>query len=171
MIQSAVPNTISNLIHFRSVTQTDGGELWRLVRSTRTLELNSAYFYLVFATDFADHCLVAEYQGKVVGAVIGYCPPRAPDTAFVWQIGVDPRVQGQGVGLRMLKAWLNLPAHCKVCYITATVAEDNPQSDRLFRALARDLQAKMNVSDCFTSDMFPESHPPEPLYRIGPIAR
>lgn len=158
-------------IEFRPATGSDGAALWALVRATATLELNSAYFYLLFATDFGDHCLIAESGGEIVGVVIGYRPPRDPSAAFVWQVGVSPAMQGRGLGLRMLKAWRNLPANRDADCITATVATDNAASDRLFRALARDLGTSVEVREHFTSDMFPAPHPPEPLYRIGPLNR
>src|SRR5690606_29515259 len=77
-------------LSFRAARPTDGAAIWQLVKATGKLELNSAYFYLVFATDFGDTCLVAEQNGRLVGAVIGYHPPRQPDAAFVWQVGVLP---------------------------------------------------------------------------------
>jgi L-2,4-diaminobutyric acid acetyltransferase len=158
-------------VKFRPATRSDGVALWALVRSTATLELNSAYFYLLFATDFGEHCLIAESGEETVGAIIGYRPPREPASAFVWQIGVVPAMQGYGLGLRMLRAWHALPANRDANCITATVATDNTASDRLFRALARELGTGIEVTEHFTADMFPAPHPPEPLYRIGPLTR
>jgi L-2,4-diaminobutyric acid acetyltransferase len=159
-------------ISFRSAKHGDGAALWQLVRSTAELELNSSYFYLLFATDFGDHCLVAECADQTVGAVIGYRPPREPAAAFVWQIGVAPAMQGQGLGLRMLKEWYALPANCDARFITATVATDNSASDRLFRALAREFGGGYEISEHFIANMFPEPHPSEPLYRIAtPISK
>ena len=90
----STPQTHSS-IRFRAATPDDGAAIWRLVQATGTLELNSAYFYLLFATDFGDTCLVAERDGRMVGAVVGYHPPRHPDTAFVWQVGVLPEMRGR----------------------------------------------------------------------------
>ena len=169
MTNSTEQTTDLSDLAYRTATCADGAALWELVRSTGTLELNSAYFYLLFATDFGDHCLIAESSGRTVGAIIGYRPPREPSSAFVWQIGVAPMMQGQGLGLRMLKAWHDLPANRDADFITATVATDNSASDRLFRALARELGVGIEVSPHFTPDMFPAPHPPEPIYRIGPL--
>ena len=83
---------------FRSARPADGTALWQLAQAAGTLEVNSQYFYLLLATDFGDTCLVAEHNGQAVGMVIGYQPPREPATAFVWQVGVLPLYQGQGVG-------------------------------------------------------------------------
>ena len=158
-------------ISFRSAHSADGAALWHLVQATGTLELNSPYFYLLFATDFGDTCLVAEQEGRIVGAVVGYHPPQEDDTAFVWQVGVLPEYRGQGLGRDILHAWLELPAnrHCR--WITATVADDNPASQALFRGLARERGAPCAVTPHFTTDLFPQEHAAEPLFRIGPLAR
>lgn len=154
---------------FRSATPQDGAAIWKLVRDAGTLELNSAYFYLVFASDFGDTCLIAERAGEVVGAVVGYRPPREPDAAFVWQIGVAPVMRGQGLGKTLLKRWLELPAVRGARWMTATISDDNTASRRLFEAAARDIGVGCEVVPHFTEDLFPIDHPAEPIYRIGPL--
>ena len=156
---------------FRSARPADGTALWRLAQAAGTLEVNSQYFYLLLATDFGDTCLIAEHNGQAAGMVIGYQPPREPDTAFVWQVGVRPEHQGQGVGLRLLQAWLALPANAHCQWVTATVADDNTASQALFRRLACALQTDCTVQPHFTSDLFAHDHPAEPLFRIGPLVR
>ncbi len=156
---------------FRPAGHGDGAALWRLVRSAGTLEVNSAYFYVLFASDFGDTCLIAEINDAMVGAVIGYRPPARPESAFVWQIGVAPEVQGHGLGRQLLREWLSLPANADARWLTATVAEDNIASGRLFRALARDLGATCEDVPYFTEDLFPHRHPAERLFRVGPLDR
>ncbi len=158
-------------LHFRAATPDDGAAIWRLVQDTGTLELNSAYFYLLFATDFGDTCLVAEDDAGMVGVVIGYHPPRAPDTAFVWQVGVLPRLRGRGLGLTLLQQWLELPANRACRWVTATVADDNPASQALFRRLARERGVPCDELPHFKPEQFPHEHPAEPLFRIGPMVR
>ncbi|WP_343927858.1 diaminobutyrate acetyltransferase [Pigmentiphaga daeguensis] len=162
---------LSVVFDFRSVHPSDGATLWRLVQAAGTLELNSPYLYLLMATDFGGTCLLAQHQGQSAGAVIGYRPPREPEAAFVWQVGVLPDYCGQGLGLQMLTAWRQLPANRDARWITATVAPDNCASRALFGALARQLGAPLAVQPHFTPDQFPIDHPAEPLLRIGPIPR
>lgn len=161
--------SISDPFHFRTARPDDGAALWRLVKATGALELNSAYFYLLFATDFGDTCLVAERDGRIVGAVVGYHPPRRSDTAFVWQIGVLPEFHGQGLGSKLLQQWISLPANRGCKWVTATVADDNTASQALFRRFTRDKGTHCEVSPLFTPELFPCPHPAEPLYRIGPL--
>jgi L-2,4-diaminobutyric acid acetyltransferase len=145
----------AHAIQFRSAQPSDGASLWHLVQQAGTLELNSAYFYLLFATDFGRTCLIAEEAGEVVGAVIGYHPPDQTETAFVWQVGVLPKLHGQGLGVELLKRWIALPANRSCRWVTATVAEDT----------------ECRTQTHFTADLFPIEHPPEPLVRVGPFKR
>jgi L-2,4-diaminobutyric acid acetyltransferase len=149
----------------------DGASLWRLVQSTGTLELNSAYFYVLMATDFGRTCLLAHDHDQLVGAIVGYHPPTQPHTAFVWQIGVQPSHQGQGLGLRMLQAWLALPSNQHCQWVTATVADNNPASAALFHSLARAHHTTCVKAAHFTSALFPIEHPAEKLFRVGPLDR
>lgn len=158
-------------LNFRSARPTDGAALWRLVQASGTLELNSAYFYLLLATDFGNTCLIAEQGDQVVGAVIGYHPPELPLTSFVWQVALLPTLRGRGLGVQLLQRWLELPANRQCVWVTATVADDNAASQALFRRLAEQRSTECNVQSHFTADLFPIDHPPEPLYRIGPITR
>lgn len=145
--------------------------MWRLVQATGTLELNSPYFYLLWATEFADTCLIAEDQGQAIGLVLGFHPPQQPEAAFVWQVGVLPTHRGQGLGLRMLQAWKALPANAACRWVTATVADDNQASLALFRSLARASGTRCESTPYFTADQFPVDHPAEPLLRVGPFSR
>ncbi|UOD49219.1 diaminobutyrate acetyltransferase [Orrella daihaiensis] len=156
---------------FRAPNQRDGVAVWRAVQQAGTLEPNTAYFYLIFCSDFRETCLIAEDDKAIAGVLIGYHPPNDPETAFCWQIGVLPAWRGQGLGKRMLCAWLNLPANREVNWVTATVADDNAASDQLFRSFARSLSATCSVEPHFTADHFPAGHRPEPIYRIGPIPK
>lgn len=158
-------------IRFRSTRPSDGTALWQFVQATGTLEPNSVYFYVLFAADFGDTCLVAEQDGRIVGAVIGFHPPREADTAFVWQVGVLPDQRGQGLGLQLLQQWLSLPANAHCRWVTATVADDNPASQALFRRLALEHATSCRFTPHFTADLFPAGHPAEPLLRVGPIER
>jgi L-2,4-diaminobutyric acid acetyltransferase len=158
-------------LQFRSARPQDGAALWRLIQATGTLELNSAYFYLLFATDFGRTCLIAHEGEDVVGAVIGYHPPEQARTAFVWQVGLLPRLRGRGLGVELLQHWIDLPANQDRLWVTATVADDNTASQALFKRFAQLRSTECNVQTHFTADLFPIDHPPEPLYRVGPLPR
>ena len=153
----------------RAPAPADGATLWRLVRDAGSLELNSAYAYLLLATHFPDTCLIAEEDGEPLGLVVGYRPPADPEAVFVWQVGVAPDARGRGLGGRMLHELLARAALGGARYLTATVSPDNEASRALFRSVARNLGAECRIESCFESHHFPEPHPAEELFRIGPF--
>ena len=163
-------HTFSSFL-FRSARPADGASLWRLVQATDWLEPNTPYAYLLLASDFGSPCLVAEHDGEMVGAVIGYHPPEQPRTAFIWQVGLRPAQRGKGLGVELLQRWIALPANQGCEWVTATVDGDNTASQALFKRFAALHDAPCEVRPHFTADLFPMAHPPEPLYRIGPLKR
>lgn len=149
----------------------DGTPVWRLIQRAGTLDLNSSYMYLLLGRFFGDTCLVAEAEnGELAGFVTAFVPPQQPDTVFLWQIGVDPDYQGQGLAGRMLRALLNLPACRAARYLETTVTPSNENSRGLFHAYARRAQTELTEHEFFPGELFPEKgHEPEKLLRIGPI--
>ena len=142
--------------------------MWSLAGESGGLERNSAYFYLLFCMDFAETCVVAELDGRLAGFVLGHRPPARPDTVFVWQIGVAPWMRRQGLAGRLLETLLTQQAS-PARWLEATVSPENIASARLFRALASRRDVPCEESDFMAAELFPGSHPPERLFRIGPL--
>lgn len=145
----------------------DGRRIWRLVRDSRVLDVNSAYCYLLQCRDYADTGAVAEDGDGIIGFVTGYRPPERPDVWFVWQIGVAARARGQGLAKRLLRDVL--ARHDDLSQIEATIESGNQASRALFGSLARELGAPLWETDGFEADLFPDGHEPEPRIHIGPI--
>ena len=148
----------------------DAAALWRLVRDSGSLDLNSPYVYLLICTDHAATSVVAtDEHDRPVGFVAAYRPPPEPDAAFVWQVGVAERARGQGLAKRLLKAMLSREANHDARVLTATVTPGNAASLALFRRVASDLSAGVEEHERFPADVFPEGHEPEVELRIGPL--
>lgn len=145
----------------------DGAAIWRIARDSGKLDLNSSYAYLLWCHDFADTSAVARVDGDVVGFVIGYRRPVAPDTVVVWQIAVDAGQRGKGTAAALLDA---LVRRTGVRQVETTITPDNNASNALFRSLADRWGAQMRVAGEFAAGEFPDDHETEVLYRIGPIA-
>lgn len=160
-------------ITIRIVTPEDGAAIWELVRDSKVLDLNSAYLYLLLCRDFSNTCVIAERNGEVVGFVTGYRPPDAADVIFLWQIGVAGSVRGEGLGKRLVKAFLDAPGARGAHTLETTVSPSNQASLALFNSIARDLGATMTQVDGFTADAFPATtgmaHEAEDRYRITPL--
>ncbi|HEX6359452.1 diaminobutyrate acetyltransferase [Actinophytocola sp.] len=146
----------------------DGAAIWRIARDSGKLDLNSSYAYLLWCHDFADTSAVARVGDDVVGFVIGYRRPTAPDTVVVWQIAVAAGQRGRGTAAALLDALVCRPG---VRHVETTITPDNDASNALFRSLAGRWDAQMSVAGEFAAEHFPDDHETEVLYRIGPFRR
>ncbi|MDH5490740.1 MAG: diaminobutyrate acetyltransferase [Myxococcales bacterium] len=148
----------------------DASAVRELVEATGTLEPNTCYAYLLLCTHFAETCLLAEREGKLVGFVLAYRPPSHPEAVFVWQIGVHQDARGQGLARQLLEDLLRQPGTRGVRFVEATVGSSNEASRRLFESFARALGVPCEVQPGFVSaDFGPLAHEDEALYRIGPL--
>ncbi len=161
-------------ITLRRPTLDDAPWIWRLVRETGVLDENSSYLYLLLCHDFAETCIVAERESRVVGFVTAYRPPDRSEVLFIWQVGVSPTAQRQGLARRML---LELVARCGagaggIEFVEATVSPSNTPSRRLFESLACGLNSTLADGEGFRESHFPSGggHEAEPLIRIGPLS-
>lgn len=148
----------------------DGAKIWKLVKDSGVLDVNSSYSYLMLCKYFQDTCAIAEEDGKAVGFVTGFRPPSDMETLFVWQIAVDPSQRGRGLASKLIQELLKREPGAK--YITATISPSNKASQALFKRLASDLNANIeeSASDGIPEHIFPEGgHEAEHLFRIGPI--
>ena len=156
----------------RSPTVEDAAAIWRLVRDSGALDLNSPYSYLILCKHFAETCVVAEEAGALVGFVTAYRPPITPNVIFVWQIGVAQSVRGRGVGLMLLDALVRKEAALGASFLEATVTPSNAPSQALFRAVARRFRAQCVETPYFPAPLFPDNtHEAEELFRIGPFGQ
>jgi L-2,4-diaminobutyric acid acetyltransferase len=164
-------NRLDAGIVFRRPETRDGKDIYEIARASETLDLNSAYHYLLLCRYFADTSMIAEKQGLVIGFCTAFTPPEAPDTIFVWQVAVDHQERGQGIGVRILIEIINNLRSLKIKYLDATITSSNIASIKLFTSAAQQLNAPFTFEkDFFTAADFGENvHEPEKLFHIGPI--
>jgi L-2,4-diaminobutyric acid acetyltransferase len=158
-------------IVFRKPEIRDGKRVHEIARASKTLDVNSVYHYLLLCRCFADTSMVAEKQGRVIGFCTAFTPPAAPDTVFVWQVAVDQKERGQGVGVRILVEIINNLRASNIRYLDATITPSNTASIRLFTAAAKKLNAPFTFDKVFFSaaDFGENAHESEKLFHIGPI--
>ena len=158
-------------VRIRTATTDDGAGIWRVVRDSGVLDLNSAYLYMLLGREFGETCVVAEHAGTITGFVTGFRPPRRPESLFTWQIGVAESMRGLGVGRRLLAAFLQAPGAAGATLLETTISPSNTASRALFTALARDIGAHIESGEGFRADQFPAEgdHEAEDWFRIGPL--
>lgn len=158
-------------IHFRKPTVNDGKEMFRIVRESKVLDVNSEYSYLMWAEYFQESSILAIDKDEVVGFITGLIPPDQNDTLFIWQVAVDGRYKGHGLATHLIEQlFKRVKSNKSIDYIEATVTPSNIPSRRLFEGVANKNKTKCIVSECFTEDQFSEQgHEAEFKFRIGPI--
>lgn len=169
-IPEQLPSIASTAL-LRSPTADDGPALHALVRACPPLDENSRYCNLLQCTHFADTTVVAEHDGRLVGAITGYRLPARPDTLFVWQVATHPDARGEGLGRRMLAHLLARDSLHDVTHVETTVTAGNAPSAALFEAFARAHGCAVARSALFDRERhLGNSQDSEWLLRIGPLA-
>ena len=167
--KSGSPNRTKEIV-LRKPEVSDGANIFNLVEACKPLDRNSVYGYLLLCHHFADTCVVAELDGEIVAFLSGYRPPDQEGVFFVWQVAVDPRMRGRGLGKLLLTEALKRPATRRCNFLETTITPSNEASRWLFSSLARDLKARCTVTSCFSKEHFGhENHEAEHLFRIGPF--
>ena len=158
-------------VELRNPKVSDGSSLWRLVRDTGMLDLNSPYAYFLLGEHFAETSVVAEKDGGIAGFVSAYIPPQTPDSIFVWQVGVATSMRQQGLALKMLLAILRRDICKNIQTLKTTITPSNTASRALFSSLAKRVNGSLHEQqDYFRSAWFPDSrHEAEALFSISPI--
>jgi len=160
----------TEVYHFRKPDISDGPDIYSLIERSKPLDLNSLYSYLLLADHFRDTCIVGERDGKIAGFISAYVPPSRRDTLFVWQVAVDEKERGSGIGSKMLDRLIERPGMDSLSYLETTVNPSNDKSRRLFESFAKRVQAPLTTSVLFPEELFGQgNHEAEILFRIGPF--
>lgn len=149
----------------------DGKEIWKLVKNSSPLDVNSEYLYLLLCQHFSNTCVIAKADSKIVGFISAYILPNQKDTIFVWQVAVAKEFRKKGISTNMMKSILSRPVCESVSYLEATVTPSNVSSRKMFESVASYLKCDIKTSSFFTIEHFNEAHEPEDLVRIGPIKK
>jgi len=169
-IHRKTPVNDARRVTYRAPCQSDAVPVHALVRASPPLDVNSTYAYLLVCTHFADTSVIAEGEGKVAGFLSGYLTPADPTVVFVWQVAVDPKSRGQGIGLGMLRWLLNREGCGQVRHLETTITPSSEASLHMFRHLAGSLHVPYDVSPRFRCGDLGGSHEEEHLVRIGPLS-
>ena len=157
-MKAAVQTVENPLPVIRHPEAGDGRKIWRLVKDTGILDLNSAYCYLLLCRHFSNTCLVAETGGEINGFITAYKMPDDETTLFIWQIGVAENARNQGLAIKLIMELLHGDYCRNINRIQATVSPSNTASLALFKSLARDLNTALEQKDFFGPALFPAEH-------------
>lgn len=147
-----------------------GKKIYELVKSTKVLDVNSEYLYLLQTTHFSDICSVATYEDKVIGFVSGYMIPNEPNTLFIWQVAVDSDFRGNDLARRLIMDIIQRK-ELNVNYLHTTVSPSNSASIRVFEKVAAYFETQMTNETFIEVNDFIGDHEEEVLYKIGPFKK
>lgn len=154
-------------VDIRVATAADGREVEELVRRCGTLDTNSAYAYVMFCDLFGDTCVVARGDdGRLVGFVTGFVPPRDPTRLFLWQVGVDPRCRGRGLARTLVREFVASARTERTTHLVTTVSPDNRASLALFESFARALGSRLERAGEYPAAWLGDGHAVEHRYEI-----
>ncbi|WP_321390286.1 diaminobutyrate acetyltransferase [Emcibacter sp.] len=154
----------------RKPEQRDAVAVNDLIGRCEPLDRNSLYCNLLQCSHFAETCVLAEDDEGVAGFISAYMPPQTNNSIFVWQVAVDERARGAGLGKKMLMEILTRPRCRPVNWLQTTITDDNAASWGLFSSLARELNTQMQKKEFFDRDRdFQGRHDSEFLAEIGPF--
>lgn len=145
--------------------------MFRIVKESKVLDVNSSYSYLMWSKYFNQTSIIAECENNdVIGFVSGFLQPESPDTLFIWQVAVDHKHRGKGLATKLIEQLLNQLESEKVNFLEATVTPSNIPSSKLFKGIAKKKDTNYRIFECFSEEQFPDSvHESEMTYRIGPL--
>lgn len=155
---------------FRKPVSEDGHAISTLIAACPPLDPNSIYCNLLQCTHFADTCIVAEKDGAIEGWISGYRPPSDPEALFIWQVAIDERARGCGLGVAMLGTLIRRPAAASATRMLTTITRSNLASRRMFARFAQSHAADLRADPGFDDKRhFGGGHESEELITIGPL--
>jgi len=97
----------------------------KLASETLTERYNPSlfsYFYEIFPDGF----IVVEYNGRIIGFIIGVL--TSPHSGRILMIGVSPKHRGKGMGSRLIEELLQEFINRNISYVDLEVSTDNEKA-------------------------------------------
>ncbi|MCM8536969.1 MAG: diaminobutyrate acetyltransferase [Lentisphaeraceae bacterium] len=160
-------NTATNKeLTIRNTTSADGAKIWEFVQTYGKLDLNSAYCYMIISRHLSSTCYVAEQNEQLAGFITSYYLPDNPRKIFIWQVGVNPDLRGQGIATRLLQTIAE--HHPSIREIQTTIEPTNKASIQLFKSFAERNSFKVSSEKFLNSEDFPikAPHADEDLFTL-----
>ncbi len=122
-------------MRIRKTTQEDFLKVHQFTAECPTMDNYPEHVYKIILRYFGDYCFVAEENGQIIGFAMGIVPQNFPDTYFIWQIGVIPSYQRQGIGGKLVREIENELNKLGFSRIELTIDPVNLPSQKLFKKM------------------------------------
>src|SRR5699024_7803413 len=100
--ETAIQLRDERVVQFREPTADDGKEMFRIVKESEVLDINSSYSYLMWNRYINITSIVPSCEDEVIRFVSGFLGPDSTDTLFVWRIAVDPKFGSHGLATKLI---------------------------------------------------------------------
>lgn len=144
------------VIHYRHPTLKDGLQIYQLISRSPPLDLNSSYLYFLQSSHFAQTCVLAENEGKLLGFVSGYLRPDKPKELFVWQLVVCESARGQGIAKALVEQQIQqaLALAPELQSVSCTISPSNAASQAVFSHLGKCFGLRLTKTEFLTDKHF-----------------
>ncbi len=122
-------------MRIRKVVQDDFLKVHQFTAGCPPMENYPEHVYKIILRYFGDYCFIAEEKGQIMGFAMGIVPQSFPGTYFLWQIGVTPSHQGQGIGGKLVREVENELKKLGFKRIEITIDPVNLPSQKLFEKM------------------------------------
>lgn len=122
-------------MRIRKATQEDFLMVHRFTAGCPPMENYPEHVYKIILRYFGDYCFVAEENGQIIGFAMGIVPQSFPGTFFLWQIGITPSRQGQGIGGKLVREVENELRKLGFKRIEVTIDPVNLPSKKFFEKM------------------------------------
>jgi len=109
--------------------------VYEFVSRCNLLENYAEHFYKIMLRYFCNSCFVADYNGNIVGFVLGFVSQVHDKTYFLWQIGIDESIRERGIGKMLLEKVEEEVRKLGCNRIELTIDPKNIPSKRLFEKM------------------------------------
>lgn len=137
-----------------------------LVYRSPNLDNNSPYFYGMWIKEWWRRSAVAVDDGRVVGVLLGFVRPTAPEVYFAWQTCVDPATTDPELATRLYDFVLEKLRQDGVTRMETTVNAENRLVRLLLAKLARRYGSSVENSILFDGEDLADGHYTEELRAI-----
>ncbi len=145
----------------------DGLAIYRLVKKTQVLDVNSSYLYNLIGEHFSKTSLVVTVDDQIVGFISAYFLPEEPETLFIWQVGVDSSMRGKGLAKKLVRGVIEKHKD-RIKRLHTTVSPSNVPSNKLFDSIAKEYDTTIEEKVFLETSDFEEGHEEE-ILKIIPI--
>ncbi len=95
----------------------------------------NVYVYWILQNYYSSTCKVVESEDKIIGYISGI-PSLDKETIFIWQLCVDIKHRGDGIGTMMIDSLVSEAKRLGYCNIQLSISDTNIASQTLFKSYA-----------------------------------